>query len=323
MPFNTVTSRGDAQALIPEDVADGILQGAVKQSAALNLFRRVSMSRKQQRMPVLSALPMAYFVNGDTGLKQTTKMAWENKFLNAEPIAVIVPIPEDVLDDSEFDMWGEIRPRLEEAIGRALDAAVFFGTDKPASWPEAIVKAADAAGGVYNLGTSTQAQGGIAEDFNQLFGRVEEDGYEVNGVVARTGMRMRLRGARDTTGQSLVDVQNGQVHGAALRYLMQGMWPNASTATPTGGTVTNGYHALVGDFSQGIMAVRKDLSYKVLTESVITDSTGAVVLNLAQQDAVALRVVGRFAFQVANPINYDNPNAATRYPFAALRTPGT
>src|SRR3954468_23413828 len=135
MPYNNLISRTNAQAQIPEVVANDLLSGLSNQSAALSLFRQVRMATNQTRMPVLSALPTAYFVNGDTGLKQTTEVAWANKFLNVEELAAIVPIPEAVLDDATFDVWGAVMPLLEQAIGRALDAAVLFGVNKPASWP--------------------------------------------------------------------------------------------------------------------------------------------------------------------------------------------
>ena len=106
MPFNEQITRINAQALMPEQVADAIITATVEASAALSLFPRVEMSRAQVRIPVISALPTAYFVQGDTGLKQTSRQEWANKFLIAEELAVIVPIPEAVLEDSGFPVWG-------------------------------------------------------------------------------------------------------------------------------------------------------------------------------------------------------------------------
>jgi HK97 family phage major capsid protein len=307
MPFNNVISRTDAAAMIPEDVAPGILQGAVERSAALQLFRTVPMSTNQQRQPVLSALPFAYFVNGDTGLKQTTEAAWANIYLNVEEIATIVPIPEAVLDDVDFDLWGSIQPLLEEAIGRTLDAAIFFGTDKPATWPAAIGAGAAAAANTATIG-ATQANGGIARDIGNAMATVEADGYDVNGFVTRTAMRATFRNARDTTGQKLADVSPQEVDGQPVVYAMRGMWPTGA------GSIA----AFLGDFTQGILGIRQDITYKLLDQAVIQDNTGAIVFNLAQQDMVGLRVVARFAFAVSNPINREQPTEASRYPFGCL-----
>jgi HK97 family phage major capsid protein len=308
MPYNNIVSRADVDAFIPEEVATEVLQAAVQQSAALRLFPNITMSSKTRRMPVLSALPVAYFVNGDTGLKQTTEMAWGGKYLEAEEIAAIVPVPEAVLDDADFDLWGQVQPRLAEAVGRALDAAIFFGTNKPSTWPAAIVPAAVAAGNTFERGTSNAAAGGIAADVGALYSVVESDGFVVDGLVATGQYKGFLRNARDANGVLLAEVSSGTIYGVPIVYAMTGLWPAPATA-----------EAIAGDFTQGILGVRQDLTYKLLDQAVITDDTGTVIYNLPQQDMVALRVVARYGFQVANAMTWENPTDATRYPFAVMQ----
>ena len=315
MPYTNIVSRSDAAALIPEVVSNDIMGGVVNESAALTLFRQIPMSSNVTRMPVLSALPTAYFVTGDTGLKQTTEAAWSNKYLNAEELAAIVPIPEAVLDDINFDVWGSVQPLLVNAIARALDAAIFFGVNKPSSWPSDIATAAAAATNTVNRGTNAAAAGGVVGDMSDLFALVEADGFDVNGLIANTTYKGRLRQARATTGESLVGINDqvtaSSVYGVDVLYPMRGLWPST----------TGGAEAFAGDFTQGVLGVRQDITWKVLDQAVIQDNTGAIVYNLAQQDMVALRVVARFAFQVANTINHDQTVEADRYPFAALLTP--
>ena len=97
-------TRSNAAALIPEDASRELLRGVAATNPLLQLARRLpDMSTAQRRTPVMSALATAYFVSGDTGLKQTSEQNWANKYLEAEELAVIIPIPEAVLDDSEFD----------------------------------------------------------------------------------------------------------------------------------------------------------------------------------------------------------------------------
>ena len=124
--------RGGAEALIPVEEANQIIQGVITSSAVLSSGRKLAnMTARQYKMPVLDSLPIAYFVNGDTGTKQTTKMAWDKKVITAEEIAVIVPIPEAVLDDSQYDIWGEVKPRIVEAFGKKIDGAALFGIYNP------------------------------------------------------------------------------------------------------------------------------------------------------------------------------------------------
>ena len=121
--------------------------------------------------------------------------------LVAEEIAAIVPIPENVVDDATFDVWAEIRPMLEEAVGRALDAAVFFGTNKPASWPTAIVPAAVAAGNVYARGTNNAAAGGVGvRPAPQQ--RVHRHGGQAQGQEGQEGLGGHAQGGRHLSGPS-------------------------------------------------------------------------------------------------------------------------
>lgn len=307
-----ITARADAAADVAAQSPELILKGAEDISIALNLFNKIPMSRRQERIRVESALPLAYWVNGDTGVKQTTKGAWADKLVIAEEIATILPIPINVLEDTDMDLLAWIQPRASEAIARTLDAAVLFSVNAPASFPPGIVAAAIAAGNTVVQGTAAQSAGGIAEDINQLFGKVEDEGYDVDGVAALRTIRKTLRGARSTQGVQLAEFgPNGTyLMGHNIVYGARGLWP-------TVGTVHTNPKILVGDFTQAVLGVRKDITVDVFTEAVIQDpSTGAIVYNLMQQDMIALRFTARFGFQVSNYVTYEA--GTTGSPFAVM-----
>lgn len=309
--YNSVISRSDSAALIPEDVSQAFLGGATNQSFALQAFTRIPVAQSQTRLPILSALPVAYWVTGDTGLKQTTEVNWANKYLNIEELAAIVPIPEAVLDDVSFDVWGSVQPLLEQAIARAIDSAVLFGTNAPSSFPDSIVTDATSASNTYTRGTNNAAAGGIAEDFNQLFAKAELDGYAIDGAIANIAYKGRLRGARGSTGEAYGEVTAANVHGVPIMYPARGLWPSGSGAA----------EAVAYQADQFVIGVRQDFTYKILDQAVIQDGSGAIIYNLAQQDMVAMRVTFRVGWQVANPINYDQATEGSRYPAAVMLAP--
>lgn len=315
MPYANQITRAKAAPLVTEEVSRAMLGrggGVEANSAVLQMFRRVPVSHSQVRFPILSALPLAYWVSGDTGLKQTTEAAWANKFLNIEELACIVPVPENVLDDQDFDLWGEIQPEIEIAIGRALDAAVLFGTNAPGTFPAAVAVAALAAGNSVTEG-ATAAQGGISDDLDQLIGLIETDGFDPTGIMAARSLRGKLRRARNTLGDRLsnVDGKITEYDGLPISTPARGLFPVGGSGLST--------RAIVGDFAnEFVVGVRSDITLKILDQAVITDAGGLVVVNLPQQDMIALRVTFRVGWQVSNRINFDQPTEANRYPAGQL-----
>ena len=307
MAVNSI-SRTDLSGLIPEPVTREIIQGVTEGSAVLSMGRKLpNMTSKTVAMNVLDALPTAYFVNGDSGTKQTTKMAWDKKTIYAEEIAVIVPIPEAVLDDSNYDIWGEVRPRLVEAFGKVIDAAILFGTNKPSTWRAGIVATATASS---NTVTPTSD---IFEDImgvDGLIAKVEADGYMPNGVMAGIPMRAKLRGVEDTTHQPIFK----QDFQSKTQYSLDGM----RMEFPMNGAFdTTAAQMIVGDWNQLVYAIRQDITFKIFTEGVVQDpSDGSIVYNLMQNDMVALRAVMRLGWEIPNPINAFNASNSTRCPFS-------
>jgi len=318
--YNSVISRTDAAALIPEQVSDEILAQVTESSAAMRFGKQLAnMSRNTMRMPVMSALASAYFVTGDNGLKQTTEVNWENKYVTAEELAVIVPIPEAVLADADYDVWGQVKPSLVEAFGKAIDGAVFYGTNIPSSWTTdmgaaGIVAGASAASHQISNAAYTDLYEAILGETGAgvagLFGKVEADGYMVTGSVAPMLMRGKLRNVRDSEGQPIFKPSMQ----AAGEYVLDGSPINF----PLNGAVSSTYWLISGQWNQLVYSVRQDITYKVLDQAVIQDGAGNILYNLAQQDMVALRAVMRLGFALPNPINRVNETEATRYPFAVL-----
>lgn len=308
----TSITRSDAEALIPVQETHEIIQGVVEQSAVLQRGKRLAnMTSAQTSMPVLDLLPIAYFVNGEGGSakKKVTTMKWGKKKIYAEEIAVIVPIAEAVLDDADYDIWGEVRPRLVEAFGQKIDGAVLFGADKPEKWRDDVVTTAVKAGSYVKLGSDLYASI-LGED--GTIAKVEESGYFVNGHMADITMRAKLRGLKDTTGQPIfkTDMQSG------TSYTLDGSPMNF----PRNGAFDRSKALMIsGDFSELCYSIRQDITFKIFDQGVIQDpDSGEILYNLMQNDMVALRAVMRLGWEIPNPINAMVPDKTKRCPFSLL-----
>lgn len=319
MPLSDL-NRDDAVALLAKQDINEIIKPAAANSVALNAFRTTRMSAAQTSMPVLSAIPSAGWVSESAttpeGVKPTSKAAWADKKLVAEEMAVIVPIHENVLADSKFDIWNEIRPLVAAEFGRILDLAVLFGINKPATWTDpALVPGAIAAGNVVEEGSSGVD---LAEDINQAFGLVEDDDFDVNSAFTGRFLRSELRGLRDLNNQPIYidsirsDGGTAAVYGQDLYYTPSGAWQRDMASM------------LVGDKTKVVIGIREDMQVKLLDQATL--GTGDNQINLAERDMVALRFKFRVAYATAfaNPQRFGvngagaTPILENPYPFAVV-----
>ncbi len=306
-----IVDRQAAEALIQEQLISTIQQDAPKQSVFMALARKLpNMTSKQTRIPVLDMLPMAYWVNGDTGYKQTGEQAWDNVYLTAEELAVIVPIPEAVIADASFDILGEVQPRIVEAIGQRVDEAVIFGVNRPAAWPADIITRARQAGNNVAPGATPNYYDLIMGD-GGVISKVEQSGHMVTGAISSMTMRAKLRGLKGTDGHPIFSA-NMQ---GATSYGLDGApmyFPDNGSFDPSVAEL------IVGNFGQAVYAIRQDITVKILDQGVIQNpDTKEIKYNLAQQDMIALRVVFRMGWAMPNPATRMD-TGRTMCPFAYL-----
>ena len=314
--YNTHVARttSGSDPLVPEPLATAIIQEAPKASAALSLMASTPLSSKTQRMPVLDVLPVAYWVGGDTGMKQTTMQAWKNVVLVVEEIACIVPIPEAYLDDADVPLWGAVQPRITEAVGQLIDLAVIWGINKPTTWGEAVFPGAGKSQHFIVQGTGVD----LGQDVTKLGAMMAQSGYTVNGFAAAPGTSWNLAGLRSAQGvpiyqPDMTGTPGGNLYGYKMNEINNGSWQSGLT----------GAVMLAGDFSKAMIGIRRDISFKMFTEGVISNDSGVVILNLMQQDSVAMRMTMRLAYATVNPVTIMEPSknistATARWPFGAI-----
>ena len=312
--FNDLITRSDV--LIPTEEVGELLKVMPEESVLLRRARRQPMSTKTVKQTIMTTFPDAYWVDGDTGLKQTSKQSFAQPTMTAEELAVIAVVPDAVIDDSSLPIWETLRPYLAEAIGKKVDQAAIYGIDKPTSWPLALVPGAIAAG-VITPGNLAATPADQRKDAGQLVADLglkmaRSAGAKLSGLIAEAGTGWELDRIRDADRRPIYDGIAGALRGVPFDELKNGAWTNVGTGDTS--------VPLIGvDWSQVYVGIRQDITVKMLDQAVISDADGKVIFNLAQQDAKALRVVFRVGYQAVMPVNHQQLDAAKRFPAGVIR----
>ena len=295
----SMISTNDIQALINTQVAPGIIEGAIHESAVLKYFRRLpDMTSNQTKLAVLDKLPLAYWQTSNTSFKKLTTMAWKDKYIVPEELAVIVTVSENELADTGIDLWSSISARIQEAFGKKIDEAIVSGIDKPLGFRMSLIDSA------INSGSTVTESDDLYKDLNNAMALVEESDYNPNAVMGGAGIKSAFRMLVDSTGQP---IRGTEIDSIPKLYMTNGAW-NKSRAK-----------LIVGDFSQAVYSIRQDISFKILTEASIHDPTnGQLLYNLPQQDLIAIRATMRLGWEIPNPVTSAEVSNGVRFPFSVI-----
>src|SRR5690606_18787651 len=113
-------------------------------------------------------------------------------------VAVIIPVHENVIDDASTALLEEIAALGGQAIGRKLDQAVLFGTDKPASWVSpALLPAAIAASQGFDVVLGDANEDDLVGGINKASKAVASAGYSPDTLLAGLAFRFDVANLRD------------------------------------------------------------------------------------------------------------------------------
>lgn len=322
MGYSDLLSTADALSLMPAEQRMEIIEGVMDNSFLFKYGRRLrNLTKSQATLKVSSELAVTYWVDAPSGenhggLIETSTTAWEDVIMYVGKLASIVVLDQDTIDDSEIDVFQKVKDQITADIPAKVDAAALAGTNAPTGWPTGgIVTHATSASNNVALGTGADLYddvlGETSTGVTGVFGKVEADGYEVSACVGAVSMKSKLRGLRDSNGNPIFNKTPGsgmgyELDGAPIVFPKHGGYPAASA------------HLIVGDFTNAVWAMRKELEFTVITSGPIIDGAGNIVVNLAQEDAVALKAVMRVGFALPNPANKLQTTKASRSPFGVL-----
>lgn len=290
-------TRAEIEAAIEEEHNYSLLNSATESSTVLSAFTTVNMGAKVQNMPALATRPEAGWVGESAAdrTKPSSKFSFENKVLTAAEVAVIIRLNEEDLEDANDDLLSRAASLGGEAIGRALDKAVLFGVNKPASWtaPD-LFTSATAGGNLFQIDNTPGANDLVGSVF-QAAGAVDDSGANPDRFLARNGLKYQLANLRATDGQAIYIPSLSAAPGAVDQVGGLSAYWNRNNAWDR-----NKATALVADSQAVLIGVRSDISVKFLDQATVEG------VSLAENDQVALRFRARYAYTLADVFTTEN-----------------
>ena len=274
------------EGFVPSVISNEIIGKTIHGSSVLRLSKVELMESDNKTFSVMKSGVGAYWVK-EAGRIQNSIPDWDFPKMEAEKIAVIIPVTKEKLNDATIDVFGTIRPYIAEAFHEAIDSACLFGTNSP--FAKNIYDLADTSGQKVEVGS----QGKLDLDISDVMYAVEKSGFDCDGFVAGLDFKNQLRKLRDADGNQLYveGVDQKQLYSLPIEFNRANSWDSTKAL------------AIAGEWKYSVVGIRQQLTYETLTEATlhnITMSDGKP-LSLAENDLIALKVTMRLGFTVVQP----------------------
>lgn len=297
-------SDADAGYTIPEPLANEVLRivstgyGLARQIFAYNLLTTGNTKRITS---LGSTLSVFWIDEGEK--KKSSQPSFSIVTLALKKLAVIVPMTEEVVEDSGVNLTELVATLIREAIDKEVDLQFFNGdgTVWTGIFNDTSIPTTELAANA--IGSAMRPEDVIALADDTPLG--VEGAYLMHRTVLS---RVRtLRENADGTGAYLYNPlgAGGGKFGEMNWGTING-WPVIlSEAAPTyASTLFDGNKPIMmfGDFKRGVAYGEKsDVKLKLLDQATITDVDDETIINLAEQDMIAMRAVQRVGMKVTLP----------------------
>lgn len=294
--LKTLNSDVDSQGgfVVPEEFSSMVDEIRLNVGLARKLARYVPMKAPRKNMPILANDVLVYWP-GQGGVKTTSEFSFGNVVLEAEVLAGITVLTNELLEDSDVDMLKFIAQRFAQAIAKEEDRQMLVGTGVPFL---GIMNIAGTNLVTMSSGNTTSAQVTIA-DLNLMRSSLEETILNNAKWVMHRNVLAQIQSIKEN-GQSIVsfcnpvitsDYKGGLITPAAM---LLGHEVYTSSLMPS--TATAGQKFIIfGDFQYFYFG---ELKGKVMATSTDANVNG---VSLFQTNSLAVRIEERVAMAVGLP----------------------
>lgn len=248
------TLAGIAGDLLPKTITDPIFDQIQESSAVMALARRVPLSMTANTsIPVSMDIPVPGWV-AEGGRKPVSNTGVSVKQMQGKKLAVIVPVSEEVAKTNAAGLYAQLRQDLPIGFARAFDHAAIHDKDLRTGADGPFAAGLKTGANQVELGTASQANGGMFADLVNGEKLVVDAGYDFTGFAADPRLRPTLKLGTDNTGRplwvdgpgqgfagtSLIGYPATYNRGVSGSYRRSGnrVQVITITGTPTGGTFT-------------------------------------------------------------------------------------